>query len=105
MLTKGVFGDDGDFVQLILGGEPVPEPGPGIGYLEKLLLSICGAPLSSASKLVRGLVARVGERGPGDFLWTAFDRVGLLRGSTDIGGEDIRRDDRCGGLDGGLMCR
>lgn len=99
MLTKGgVIGDGGDLVKLILDSEP----GPGIGYLEK---SICGAPLSSASKLARGPMARAGEREPGDFLWTAFDRVGLLGGSVDIGGEDSLRDDRCGGLDGGFMCR
>lgn len=99
VLTKGgVIGDGGDLVKLILDGEP----GPGIGYLEK---SICGAPLSSASKLARGPMARAGEREPGDFLWTAFDRVGLLGGSVDIGGEDSLRDDRCGGLDGGFMCR
>lgn len=99
VLTKGgVTGDGGDLVQLILDGEP----GPGMGYLEK---SICGAPLSSASKLARVPVARAGEREPGDFLWTAFDRVGLVGGSADISGEDSLRDDRCGGLDGGLMYR
>jgi hypothetical protein len=100
VLTKGgVIGDGGGLP--ILGGEPVP----GMRYLEKLSLSICDPPLSSASKFVRGLVARMGERVPGDFLWTAFDLVGLLGGSTDIGGEASRRDDRCRGLDGGLVCR
>ena len=32
-----------------------------------------------------------------------FDRAGLL-GGDGIGGEDNRRDDHCGGLDGGIMC-
>jgi len=51
-------------------------------------------------------VARVGEREPGDFRWTAkFDRVGLCEGvpPTSVLGEDNRRDDRCGELDGGLV--
>ena len=104
-LTKGgVLEVGGDLVRLFLCGEPIPEPGPDIGYLENSLLSVGGALLSSASKFIRGLVARVGEREPGDFRWTAFDRVGLLSGSADIGGDDSRRDDRCGRLDGGLMC-
>ena len=34
VLTKGgPFGDDGNLVRLFLGGEPIPEPGPGTGYL------------------------------------------------------------------------
>ena len=103
VLTKGgVLGDRGDSVRLSLGGEPRPEPGPGTGYLEKSLPSIGCALLRSASKLIRGLVTRVGE--PRDFRWTAFDRVGLLGGSADIGGEGNLRNDCCGGLDGGLAC-
>jgi len=78
VLTKGgVLGVGDDLVRSIIGGELAPEPGPGKGYLEKLTLSIGGAPLSSASKFIRGLVARAGEREPGDFRWTAFDRAGL----------------------------
>ena len=80
VFTKGgLLGVGGDLVRSILGGEPVPWPGPGTGYLEKLSLSIGGAPLSSASKFIRGLVTRAGEREPGDFRWTAFDRVGLCQ--------------------------
>lgn len=105
MLTKGrVIGDGGDLVRFIPGGEPIPEPGPGIGYLEKSSLSIGGILLSSVSTLIRGLVARIGERESGDFRWTAFDRVGLLGGSADINGEDSRRDDRCRELDEGSVC-
>jgi len=34
VLTKGgPFGDDGNLVRLFLGGEPIPEPGHGTGYL------------------------------------------------------------------------
>ena len=106
VLTKGgPFGDGGNLVRLFLGGEPIPEPGPGIGYLEKPSLSTGGELLSSANKFIRGLVARIGEREPGDFRLIAFDRFGLLGGSADIGGAEDRRDDRCGGLDGGLMYR
>ena len=64
-MKGGVLGDSDDLVRLFLGGEPVPEPNPDIGYLEKSSLSIGGALLSSASRLVRELVARVGE--PRDF--------------------------------------
>lgn len=67
VLTKvGALGDGGDLVRLFLGGEPIPEPGRDPGYLVKSALSIGGAFLSSASKLTRGFVARVGEREPGD---------------------------------------
>lgn len=101
VLTKGgVLADGGDLVRLFLCGEPVPGLGTGVGYLEKSPLPIAGALLSSASKFIRGLVARVGE--PGDLRRTAFDRVGLVGGSADIGGADDRRDERCGGLEGGL---
>ena len=37
-----------------------------------------GAPLSSSSKLVHGLMARAGKREPGDFLWMAFAVIGSL---------------------------
>ena len=57
VLTKGgVLGDGGNLVRLFLGGEPILEPGPGRGYLEKPPLSIGGELLNSASRLVRGLV-------------------------------------------------
>jgi len=106
VLTKGgSLGDGGDLVRLFLGEEQIPEPGPGTGYLEKSSLSIRGVLLSSASKFIRGLVARIGEREPGDFRWIAFDRLGLSVGSVDIGGADNRRDGRCGGFDEGFMCR
>ena len=53
MLTNvGVLGEDGALVRLFLGGEPTPEPGPGTGYLVKLVV---GESLSSASKPTRGL--------------------------------------------------
>ena len=58
VLTKGgVLGDGGDLVRSFLGGDPIPGPCPDIGYLEKSLPSIGGAFLSSANKLMRGLVA------------------------------------------------
>ena len=57
VLTKGgVLADGGDLVRLFLGGEPAPGLGPGVGYLEKSLLPIAGALLSSASRFIRGLV-------------------------------------------------
>ena len=63
VLTKvGVLGDGDALVRLSLGGEPIPEPGPGAWYLVKLAQSSGGALLSSASKLARRLVNRVGER-------------------------------------------
>lgn len=75
VLAKGGLpGDGNDFIRLVLNGEPVPEPGPDTGCFEEPCRH--GAPLSSASKLVRGLVARVGEGEPGDFLWTAFAVIG-----------------------------
>jgi len=75
----GAFNNDGgDLVRFTLGGGPVPEPGPGIGHLEKLPPPSDGALLSSAGKLIRRLAVRVGEREPRDFRWTTFDRVGLL---------------------------
>lgn len=77
-MKGGSLGDSGDLGWFSLGGEPLPGPDPGTGYLEKLSSSSGSVPLRSVNKLMRGLVVLMGEREPGDFLWTAFDRVGLL---------------------------
>jgi hypothetical protein len=57
VLTKfGVLGDGGGLVRLFLGDEPIPVPGPGTGYLVKLVLYSGGALFCSPGKLTRGLV-------------------------------------------------
>ena len=61
--TKGAIGDGGDLVRLVFVGDPILELVPGTGWLEKPSLLIDGAPLSSARRLVCGIVARGGKRG------------------------------------------